>query len=183
MDNLELFKDFLGGEGFSAEYMRNALGVAQDDAEGMHYDDEFDALEPNEDDNLDDDDMDGAPDDDIDDDDMDGAPDDDIDDDDMDGAPDDDMDDDTDYDYIDDISDDDNISDGTSDDEDFDNNILSVSEEAINDLLARASGVERPEGGFASHIVSFAGAKICATRHGCKGATNCDYAYGAPAGR
>ena len=31
--------------------------------------------------------------------------------------------------------------------------------------------------------ISFTGRKICATRHGCTGTTNCDSSYGAPIGR
>ncbi len=164
MGNLEIFRDFLGGDSFSAEYMRDALGVLQEDDTGETCGDEPDGLELND---LDDDDLE---DDDLDDDDLD---DDDLDDDDLD---DDDLDDDLDGDGdLDDIIDDHDFD--STDDE------LAVSEKAINDMLAKATGVERPEGGFSSHIVSFAGARICATRHGCKGATNCDYAYGAPDGR
>ena len=171
MGNLEIFRDFLGGDSFSAEYMRDALGVLQEDDTGEICGDEPDGLELNDpdDDDLEDDDLD----DDLEDDDLD---DDDLEDDDLDGddIDDDDLEDDGD---LDDIIDDHDFDSDSTDDE------LAVSEKAINDMLAKATGVERPEGGFSSHIVSFAGARICATRHGCKGATNCDYAYGAPDGR
>lgn len=207
MDNLDLFKDFLGGDSFSADFMRDTLGVMhEDDAGGMYNDEELGALELADDDDIDT----GVDDDCMDDDDVYNATDDDdVDDDTDDGdvaaADDDDVDDDTDDDDLDDDTDDGDVDaaadnddidadiddadlddDGINDDEILedgdldDDDRLSVSEEAINDLLARASDVERPEGGFASHTISFAGVKICATRHGCKGATNCDYSYGAP---
>ena len=57
---------------------------------------------------------------------------------------------------------------------------LSVSSHDINYLKEKAKGIERAETG---DEISFKGIKICATRHGCTGATNCDYEYGAPKGR
>lgn len=77
-------------------------------------------------------------------------------------------------------SDDDMISD---DDESDSDDGLFLSESAVSDLLLKTFGIERPPGGFSSHSITFSGRKICATRHGCKGATNCDYAYGAPIGQ
>lgn len=56
---------------------------------------------------------------------------------------------------------------------------LAVTDGEIDNLLKRAVGVERAE----RKDLSFTGVKICATRHGCTGATNCDHAYGAPIGR
>lgn len=57
---------------------------------------------------------------------------------------------------------------------------LSVSSHDISHLKEKAEGVERAGNG---NETSFKGIKICATRHGCTGATNCDYSYGAPIGR
>lgn len=57
---------------------------------------------------------------------------------------------------------------------------LSVSSHDINYLKEKAKGIERAETG---DEISFKGIKICATRHGCTGATNCDYSLGAPIGR
>lgn len=56
---------------------------------------------------------------------------------------------------------------------------LNTSSDDINHLKERAEGVERKE----KVDVTFKGIKICATRHGCTGATNCDYELGAPIGR
>lgn len=185
---MDIFRDFLGGDSSSAEYMRDALGVAHEDAEEKFHEEEsivLDLTDDTDDDDLsddiddDDDDLnDDIDDDDDDDDDLS----DDIDDDDDDLSNDIDDDDDDLNDVIDD-DDDDDLSDIEDDNMDDDAAVLSVSDEAINDLLAKASDVERPQGGFTSHMISFGGAKLCATRHGCTGATNCDYAYGAPVGR
>lgn len=50
----------------------------------------------------------------------------------------------------------------------------------MNALVSKAERVNlEPE----SDEDTFKGYKICATRHGCTGATNCDYSYGAPIGR
>lgn len=57
---------------------------------------------------------------------------------------------------------------------------LSVTNDEMDNLLNKAIGVERAE---RKNDVSFKGVKICASRHGCSGATNCDHAYGAPVGR
>ena len=57
---------------------------------------------------------------------------------------------------------------------------LEVTSNDINILKERADGIERSEDG---NEISFKGIKICATRHGCTGATNCDYDLGAPVGR
>ena len=57
---------------------------------------------------------------------------------------------------------------------------LSISTEEINQLKKRADGVQRTEG---HDELTFKGVKICATRHGCTGATNCDNSLGAPIGR
>lgn len=53
--------------------------------------------------------------------------------------------------------------------------ILCVSKADINVLIERAKGIER-----AKTVTALAyGRKLCPTRHGCQGATNCDYSYGA----
>ena len=57
---------------------------------------------------------------------------------------------------------------------------LSISSHDINYLKEKAEGIERSEFG---NETSFKGIKICATRHGCTGATNCNYSLGAPIGR
>lgn len=57
---------------------------------------------------------------------------------------------------------------------------LNVSSTDLNDLQEKSSGIERNEGEMDNTLK---GIKICATRHGCTGATNCDYSYGAPVGR
>lgn len=98
---------------------------------------------------------------------------------------DDDDDDDGCYDNNDDNDDDseDSHDDDNDDGEDNDDDGLSVSDRAINDLLTRTAGIEQTAKATRTQGIHFAGSKICATRHGCKGATNCDYAYGAPIGR
>lgn len=57
---------------------------------------------------------------------------------------------------------------------------LGVSDEELNHLQHRAEGIER-DGHHDG--TSFKGVKICATRHGCTGATNCDYEMSGPVGR
>lgn len=57
---------------------------------------------------------------------------------------------------------------------------LSVSSHDIDYLKEKAKGIERADTG---DEISFKGTKICATRHGCSGATNCDYELGSPVGR
>lgn len=59
------------------------------------------------------------------------------------------------------------------------NDNLDISLDDINHLKERADGVERK----IEIENTFKGIKICATRHGCTGATNCDYSLGAPIGR
>lgn len=57
---------------------------------------------------------------------------------------------------------------------------LRVSDEELSHLQHRAEGIERED----HHDgISFKGVKICATRHGCTGATNCDYSMSGPVGR
>lgn len=56
---------------------------------------------------------------------------------------------------------------------------LSLSSDDVNRLKEKAEGVEREK----ETENTFKGIKICATRHGCTGATNCDYDLGAPIGR
>lgn len=56
---------------------------------------------------------------------------------------------------------------------------LDISSDDINHLKERAEGVERKD----EIDNTLKGIKICATRHGCTGATNCDYSLGAPIGR
>lgn len=58
------------------------------------------------------------------------------------------------------------------------NDPLAVPDDDLDDLRHRADGLERD-----GKKIPFCGGKICATRHGCTGATNCDYSYGAPIGR
>lgn len=57
---------------------------------------------------------------------------------------------------------------------------LSISSQDIDHLKEKAHGIERSKD---RNEISFKGIKICATRHGCTGATNCDYDLGAPVGR
>lgn len=57
---------------------------------------------------------------------------------------------------------------------------LTVSSDDITHLMERAEGIERNNDEVDNTLK---GIKICATRHGCTGATNCDNAYGAPIGR
>lgn len=54
----------------------------------------------------------------------------------------------------------------------LDSDGLDVSDNDINSLHDNASGVERSKG----QNISFEG-KMCPTRHGCTGATNCNYSY------
>ena len=56
---------------------------------------------------------------------------------------------------------------------------LDISSDEFNHLKERAEGVERKD----EIDNTLKGIKICATRHGCTGATNCDYSLGAPIGR
>ena len=51
---------------------------------------------------------------------------------------------------------------------------LSVSEEDLSSLEEKSDGLERSE---SSSQITF-GRKMCPSRHGCQGATDCDYAYG-----
>lgn len=55
---------------------------------------------------------------------------------------------------------------------------LDLSDEKIEALDERAKGLERGEH---KSEVSF-GSKCCPTRHGCQGATDCNYSYGSYAG-
>jgi hypothetical protein len=57
---------------------------------------------------------------------------------------------------------------------------LDVSSEDIDKLEEKANGLSR-KGNEANDTIKCI--KICATRHGCTGATNCDYSLGAPIGR
>lgn len=57
---------------------------------------------------------------------------------------------------------------------------LGVSSKDIDDLERKAEGLERKKDEVDNSLKPL---KICATRHGCTGATNCDYSYGAPVGR
>lgn len=59
------------------------------------------------------------------------------------------------------------------------NDNLDISSDDINHLKERAEGIERKD----EIDNTLKGIKICATRHGCTGATNCDYSLGAPIGR
>lgn len=55
----------------------------------------------------------------------------------------------------------------------LDSDGLDVSDSDVDSLQNNANGIERSEHG---HNVSFEG-KMCPTRHGCTGATNCNYSY------
>lgn len=61
-----------------------------------------------------------------------------------------------------------------------DTDTLGVSSEDIDDLGRKAEGLDRKKDEVDNSLKPI---KICATRHGCTGATNCDYSYGAPVGR
>ncbi len=52
---------------------------------------------------------------------------------------------------------------------------LAVSDEELNNLADRAEGLERAEH---KDEPRFGSRKCCPTRHGCQGATDCDYSYG-----
>lgn len=66
------------------------------------------------------------------------------------------------------------IDDGDYDDSnDYDD--LDVDDNDIEELEDNASGIDRHNPSFEGHDHS---KKWCPTRHGCTGATNCDYAYG-----
>lgn len=52
---------------------------------------------------------------------------------------------------------------------------LSISEDDLNSLEERASDIDRSE--VNESQISF-GRKMCPTRGGCQGATDCDYSYG-----
>lgn len=82
----------------------------------------------------------------------------------------------------DDMEDDDDIEDDDDmeDDNDIDDDLLNL-EPTSEDVLNAKSAIRKIASGQ-KQILSFAGRKICATRHGCTGATNCDHAYGAPDG-
>lgn len=56
-----------------------------------------------------------------------------------------------------------------------DDDALAVSEEDINNLEEKASGIDRNDAD--KRQISFC-RKMCPTRHGCQGATDCDYSYG-----
>lgn len=57
---------------------------------------------------------------------------------------------------------------------------LKINTNQINNLKTRALGLERADRTQDAYLASY---KFCPTRHGCSGATNCDYEYGAPVGR
>ena len=57
----------------------------------------------------------------------------------------------------------------------IDDDALAVSEEDIKNLEDKASEINRNEAEQSQ--ISF-GRKMCPTRHGCQGATDCDYSYG-----
>lgn len=57
---------------------------------------------------------------------------------------------------------------------------ICIGDSQFNDLKNRALGLERADRTQDAYLASY---KFCPTRHGCSGATNCDYEYGAPVGR
>ena len=71
----------------------------------------------------------------------------------------------------------------TIDDSSFDSSTddeYEISDEELDDLINRAKGIERED----HHDgISIKSVKICATRHGCTGVTNCDYEMSGPVGR
>ncbi len=77
--------------------------------------------------------------------------------------------------------------------DDFDDNFgddaegwdsLGPSEDEIDNLMEQAEGFAGDDADVQdAEDISFTGRKICATRHGCTGTTNCDSSYGAPIGR
>lgn len=54
---------------------------------------------------------------------------------------------------------------------------INISDSQINDLKNRALGLERADRTQDAYLASY---KICPTRHGCSGATNCDYSLSGP---
>lgn len=54
---------------------------------------------------------------------------------------------------------------------------INISDSQINDLKNRALGLERADRTRDAYLASY---KICPTRHGCSGATNCDYSLSGP---
>lgn len=52
--------------------------------------------------------------------------------------------------------------------------VLCVSNADVNTLITRAKGVNRAK----PVTTSVYGRKMCPTRHGCQGATDCNYSYG-----
>lgn len=66
------------------------------------------------------------------------------------------------------------IEDGPIPGEEEDPTGLGVNDGEINELEERAKGLEREEH---KNEPSF-GRKMCPTRHGCQGATDCNYSYG-----
>lgn len=57
----------------------------------------------------------------------------------------------------------------------IDDDALSISEDDLQSLEDKAADIERNEADKSK--ISF-GRKMCPTRHGCQGATDCDYSYG-----
>lgn len=57
-----------------------------------------------------------------------------------------------------------------------DNDPLAAPMKQFEKLQQRAEDVEREENGDVEEARN--GRKLCATRHGCQGATDCNYAYG-----
>ena len=57
----------------------------------------------------------------------------------------------------------------------IDDDALVVSEEDVNNLEDKASGIDRNEADKSQ--IPF-GRKMCPTRGGCQGATDCNYSYG-----
>lgn len=57
----------------------------------------------------------------------------------------------------------------------IDDDTLSISEDDLQSLEDKAAGIDRSEADKSQ--VSFC-RKMCPTRHGCQGATDCNYSYG-----
>lgn len=73
-------------------------------------------------------------------------------------------------------SDSDNLTDELSDvGGEVDDELLDVTDEELDDIDEKIDGIDSDASDTTGSEPVFKGRKICATRHGCKGATNCDY--------
>lgn len=73
-------------------------------------------------------------------------------------------------------SDGDSLSDESPDvDESVDDEMLDVTDEELGDIDEKINDVDSDASDTTESEPVFKGRRNCATRHGCKGATNCDY--------